>query len=229
MNRRQGFTLIELLIVVTIIAILAGAAVPYVQDYVDQARSSRAKADLDEIKRAIMLYEVQYGTYTGSDIASLVGPFLTRNLPDPWGNAYKVSNDKSIVYTMGPDGDEGTSGDNISVEFRPRMAVTRVNFVDVDGDGVPSNNDLLSLKVCRPVTTANSVDGLDLVDNDGTSLGTSFSTISVINDTLIHLTLSGVSTPIVLSKTKLSIASNNAIQDGNAGKVRVDAIKVLYE
>ncbi|MBI3037584.1 prepilin-type N-terminal cleavage/methylation domain-containing protein, partial [bacterium] len=34
MNLRKGFTLIELLIVVTIIAILAGAAIPYVQDYI---------------------------------------------------------------------------------------------------------------------------------------------------------------------------------------------------
>jgi len=42
MLMKKGFTLIELLIVITILAILAGAAVPYVQDYVEDARIAAA-------------------------------------------------------------------------------------------------------------------------------------------------------------------------------------------
>lgn len=60
MNKR-GFTLVELLIVVTILAILAGAAVPYVSDYVEDAKFARAKVDMDEIKNAIGVYETKRG------------------------------------------------------------------------------------------------------------------------------------------------------------------------
>jgi len=50
--KKSGFTLIELLIVVTIMSVLAGAAIPYVQDYLDDARFAKVKTDLDEIKNA---------------------------------------------------------------------------------------------------------------------------------------------------------------------------------
>ena len=58
---KKGFTLIELLIVITIMAILAGAAVPYVQDYVEDARIAKAREDLGELRNAIMRYEVERG------------------------------------------------------------------------------------------------------------------------------------------------------------------------
>ena len=48
--RKKGFTLIELLIVIMIIAILTGVAMPYVQNYLDDARLSTAKSDLNEIR-----------------------------------------------------------------------------------------------------------------------------------------------------------------------------------
>ncbi|HNV71560.1 MAG TPA: prepilin-type N-terminal cleavage/methylation domain-containing protein, partial [Candidatus Ozemobacteraceae bacterium] len=58
---RKGVTLIELLIVVTILSILAGAAIPYVQDYVEDSRIGRARADIDEIRNALARYEVERG------------------------------------------------------------------------------------------------------------------------------------------------------------------------
>jgi prepilin-type N-terminal cleavage/methylation domain-containing protein len=59
MLMKKGFTLIELLIVITIMAILAGAAVPYVQDYVEDARIAKCREDLGELRNAIMRYEVE--------------------------------------------------------------------------------------------------------------------------------------------------------------------------
>lgn len=236
MIRRQGFTLIELLIVVTIIAILAGAAVPYVQDYVDQARTSRAKADIDEIKRALMLYEVQYGQYDKSDIASLVGPFLTRNLPDPWGNAYVVDDNKSTVYSHGPDGVSVTTleqADDVSAEYRPRMAVTRVNFVDIDGDGVPSANDILSVKLCRPLESSSmSTGNVSVINSEGSAVAT-VSAISKVSSYLAQFTLGNVSENMTLSTTKLRISSGNALTDESGvtfkEEARPDTLKIFFE
>ncbi|OQA11355.1 MAG: Type II secretion system protein G precursor [bacterium ADurb.Bin374] len=231
MIRRHGFTLIELLIVVTIIAILAGAAVPYVQDYVEQARVGRAKADLDEIKRAIMLYEVQYGPYTGGTIASLVGPFLTRNIPDPWGNAYTVSDSKSTVFSSGPDGvngDTAKDADNISVEFRPRMAVTRVTFNDADGDGFVSSGDSFYLKTCRPVSTpAVTATGLKF-KNNGVEITPIGSPEFVGN--IIKFPISGaISTTYSINKSTLEIGADNTIKDLNETSARTDVLKVLLD
>ncbi|HPT47515.1 MAG TPA: prepilin-type N-terminal cleavage/methylation domain-containing protein, partial [Candidatus Rifleibacterium sp.] len=61
MIKRAGFTLIELLVVITILAILVGAALPYVQNYVAESRLSKAKSDLEEIKKALAIYETREG------------------------------------------------------------------------------------------------------------------------------------------------------------------------
>jgi len=236
MIRRHGFTLIELLIVVTIIAILAGAAVPYVQDYVEQARVGRAKADLDEIKRAIMLYEVQYGPYTGDTIASLVGPFLTRNIPDPWGNAYTVDDDTSSVYSSGPDGlkgDTAKNADNISVEFRPRMAVTRVTFNDADGDGIISSGDSFQLKTCRPIATSEvtAVTGLTglTFTNDDEDLVAELGTPEA-NGNIVRIPVTGTyATNFAINKTTLEIGADNKIKDLNGTSARTDVLKVLLD
>jgi len=224
------------MIVVTIVAILAGAAVPYVQDYVDQARSSRAKADIDEIKRALMLYEVQYGRYDSTTIASLVGPFLTRNLPDPWGNAYVVSDDKSTVYSHGPDGLSASTADqadDITAEYRPRMAATRVNFIDIDGDGVPSTNDVLSVKFCRPLTsTVTSTDDVAVVNTSGATVAT-LGAISRVSDYLVQFTLQGVGGNMTLSTSKLQISAGNALKDesgvSSKEEARPDTLKIFFE
>lgn len=226
MKMNKGFTLIELLIVVTIIAILAGAAIPYVQDYVEQTRSGRAKADLDEIKRAVMLYEAQFGTYTSDNIASLVGPFLTKNTPDPWSSAYIVSNASSTVYSLGPDGKAGT-GDEIIVEYRPRMAVTRAFYVDANGDGLINTGDALQVALCRPATSGAITNaGLSIPDAGGSVLDTNG---TVLNDKTISFTFTTVGSDFRPGSSTLSIGSTNTIKDQNSTAARTDAVKILYQ
>jgi len=58
MNHPKGFTLIELIIVIAVIAILVGVAVPVMGTVLDEARISRAKSDVDAIAKATLkLYE----------------------------------------------------------------------------------------------------------------------------------------------------------------------------
>ena len=164
---KKGFTLIELLIVITILAILAGAAVPYVQDYVEDARIAKCREDLGELRNAIMRYEVERGKLfdpandgVGANEAErlknwqqmLVGPFLTQALTDPWGRPYYFSNAASMVFSGAEDGDKDTN--IISVDVRPAMAPTRAWWYDIDRNGSVTEKDYIDIKFTRPIGKA---------------------------------------------------------------------------
>lgn len=83
--KRKGFTLIELATVLAIISILAAVLTPVVVNYMDQARTTRAVADVRSIADAVRLYQRDTGKFpiyanttdAGSDTAGaslLVGP-----------------------------------------------------------------------------------------------------------------------------------------------------------
>ena len=172
---RKGFTLIELLIVITIMAILAGAAVPYVQDYVEDARIAKAREDLGELRNAIMRYEVEraklfnpavdgVGGNEDERLANwqqmLVGPFMTQALTDPWGRPYYFSHAASMVFSGAEDGDKDTN--IISVDVRPAMAPTRAWWYDVDRNGAVTKGDYIDVKFTRPIGVCDDLDSFEI-------------------------------------------------------------------
>jgi len=148
---RKGFTLIELLIVITIIAILAGAAIPYVADYIEDGRAARAKQDMSEIRNALVRWELDRGTWNNADVSieKLVGPYLSQLLIDPWGFPYVITGADSTITSYGKDGATG-GGDDLILDFRPPMAVTKVEYSDVDRSGTQSQGDILTFYFTRP-------------------------------------------------------------------------------
>lgn len=126
-GKSAGFTLIEVLLVVVIIGILVGVAIPRLGGRVRQAQIAAAEADVNNIGMALRLYEVDNGSYPSSLQGLLAkpgnapnwrGPYLEQGLPkDPWGNDYIYSypgsrNPHSYdLKTYGPDGTE--SADDI--------------------------------------------------------------------------------------------------------------------
>lgn len=118
---RGGFTLIEVLLVVVIIGILVGVAVPRLGGRVRQSQVSAARAGIENISTALRLYELDMGQFPSS-LSGLVqnpggasgqwrGPYLEKGMPkDPWGNDYVYNypgsqNPGSFdLKSLGPDG-----------------------------------------------------------------------------------------------------------------------------
>jgi general secretion pathway protein G len=125
---RAGFTLIEVLLVVVIIGILVGVAVPRLGGRVRQAQVAAARAGIENIGTALRLYELDNGQFPNS-LQSLVvnpggaqnwrGPYLEKGLSkDPWGNDYIYASPGSHnpqsydLRSLGPDGVE--SADDVT-------------------------------------------------------------------------------------------------------------------
>jgi len=73
----KGITLVELLVVILIIGILAGIAVPVYINYMVRARRSDAKTVLEQVRAAQEMWRAERGTYAiddgnGTAVAKLV-------------------------------------------------------------------------------------------------------------------------------------------------------------
>ena len=131
----RGFTLIEIMVVVVIIGLLAAVIVPNVVSKVDEARVTRAKADIAAIESALTLFRLDNSKYptTEQGLAALTtqptdpsirnwkpGGYLAKRVPkDPWGNEYQyvypgTHGSEYDLFSLGADnqpGGEGTSAD----------------------------------------------------------------------------------------------------------------------
>ncbi|MBE0468115.1 MAG: type II secretion system major pseudopilin GspG [Methyloprofundus sp.] len=97
-----GFTLLELAVVVAILAILAGIAIPKLMDRPDEARVMAAEIDIRQIQSALKLYRLDNGRYptTQQGISALVEKpeieptptnwksYMEEVPSDPWGQPY---------------------------------------------------------------------------------------------------------------------------------------------
>jgi general secretion pathway protein G len=130
-----GFTLIEIMVVVIIIGLLAAVIVPTVINKVDDARISKAKADIQSLETALTMYRLDNSKYPTTDqgLQALVaqptdpsvrhwrpGGYLQRVSKDPWGNDYHYEapgthGKEYDLYTLGSDDQPG--GDGVAADI----------------------------------------------------------------------------------------------------------------
>jgi len=128
-----GFSLIELMVVLVILGLLATMLVPRIMDRPDEARVTKAKADIRALQTALRFYKLDNGRYptTEQGLDALVekpdtppeprnyrqGGYLeAQSIPtDPWGLEfiYRSPGDDEREYEIisyGADGEEGGEG-----------------------------------------------------------------------------------------------------------------------
>lgn len=130
---QAGFTLIEIMVVVFILGLLVTLVAPRIIGRTDEARVTKAKADIKAIEEAMNMFKLDNGFYpsAGEGIAALVQApprarrfnpdgYLSKIPVDPWGNEYLYSTDgrNIVVISLGADGVEGGEGYNADIDSR---------------------------------------------------------------------------------------------------------------
>ena len=135
MRGRRGFTLLEVMVVMFILGLLATLVAPKIMGRAEDARRTKAIADMKGIEQALNLYRLDGGGYptTEQGLEALVrkperpplprawnpNGYLERVPLDPWGHPYVYLGDggRFTLKSYGADGVEGGEG----------------RFADVDG------------------------------------------------------------------------------------------------
>lgn len=119
----------EVLLVLVILVVLASMAVTIFSGTQEQAMKDAAKGQVGILKSAVDMYKFRAKSYP-TDLNDLVnkpadakiaenwaGPYLDRVPLDPWDRPYKIAapgkhNTGTFdVWSMGPDGNDGTDDD----------------------------------------------------------------------------------------------------------------------
>ncbi len=166
---RKGFSLIELLMVIAVIGILSGIAVPVYDSYREKVRVAAAILGIGVIARDITAYFTTTGTYpaTLADIGQ-------NNVLDPWGHPYQYLRIAGAdPVSEGSGGSQGGKGGSKSSATQDNSAQSKARK---DHFMVPINTDfdLYSMgkdgQSVAPLTAKASRDDI-IRANDGQFIG----------------------------------------------------------
>ena len=133
--RFHGFTLVELMVVIVILGLLAGMAMPKLMSYFGDSRAKAARLELEIIAAALEEYKLDTGRYPSTEdgLESLLqapeeirgwnGPYLDKRnlLLDPWEHVYHyrflVADRKYALASLGADNTAGGSEEDSDIVF----------------------------------------------------------------------------------------------------------------
>lgn len=153
---RRAFTLIELVIVIAILAILTGAAVPMASKFLESKARAATRAELEQLSAAALEYFRDTGSLptsveallSGASASGWAGPYLSVQSSEPWSGANDVQVDAwALAYrfqilaasrleiaSAGPDRSFGDETDIVfSVDVTPvRREKTRAQLATLN-------------------------------------------------------------------------------------------------
>jgi len=124
MRKQKGFTIIELLIVMAVIAILVGIAIPSFRAMQTEAWKTKAQGDTRVLKIALESYFKNHASFPAvanyqATLLTESPPVLETTLDDPFAAAgtpyvYSLSSNGRyyVVYSIGPGTPAGTASIN---------------------------------------------------------------------------------------------------------------------
>lgn len=94
---KKGYSLIEILVVITIISLLVTIGMVSYSQISKNSRDGKRKADLEQVRAALVLYRVDNGSYPASLDWSNMSPIQNyisvSSMADPRGNSYVYTSD----------------------------------------------------------------------------------------------------------------------------------------
>ena len=150
---RAGFTLIELMIVVAIIGILAGIAVPSFRKYQNTSKRAEAYGNLAALVKTNKAFYAENGSYVGVPLSEPgfglgnVAPGPMKRNVTPLQNAFSMlgwAPDSEVYYDYDVAADQtfndglgGNAGDHPGCACGG-TCFTASAYGDIDGDGAPA-------------------------------------------------------------------------------------------
>ncbi len=190
-KKLKGFTLVELLLVLLILGLILIFAINEYLKAIETARVGKAKADIDELIKAVRLHNIKENepfkveVFSPNKLGSFVGNYLEKDAPlDPWGNYYRHAPNLGVVYSCGPNKKSEvesfiTESDDIVVHYLPKdLFITKAEYVDANQNNQIDFNDYIELTFSKPAIVKDAL-GQDFeTANPEKALGT----VSIVAD-----------------------------------------------
>ncbi|RDV38556.1 prepilin-type N-terminal cleavage/methylation domain-containing protein [Bradymonadaceae bacterium TMQ3] len=114
----RGMTLVEIMIVITIMASIMGVVGVFVFGAIDRANEREATIEIQQLSQLVnTFYLTTSPNRLPNELNELTqgaAPLTKEVSNDPWGNPYvyvKSGNRDFEIFSVGPDGSEGTEDD----------------------------------------------------------------------------------------------------------------------
>ena len=161
---RLGFTLIELVIVLSILAILAGAAVPMASKFFNSKARQATRTELADLAQAAVEYFRDTSALPGAvrdlladpGVDGWSGPYLTTSSEDPWSGetdvtvdawarSYRSSALSASVLELRSAGEDGSFGDatdlTVEIDVTPVRREETLDRLETINQAITQYND----------------------------------------------------------------------------------------